>query len=202
MTKFKLKPVSDKLRLILFIFIAFIAIIINSCKKDVHSEQQTVITDPVVAQAKSWYESAFPLNNKTGALSVNSHATGSNMDYSQLFKPDWQHAATYTRINQPVVELPVDASSVKLDITLGNSAGGKPVFNKSYTRSSFLLLNNGTEYKAYIMTVIADSSYLKNDLTKLDHNKYKNGMLILAGPSYTLPLKDNLLAAGFTKTAA
>jgi hypothetical protein len=44
--------------------------------------------------------------------------------------------------------------------------------NQAYSRSSFILLNNGSGYNAYVMTLIADSAYLKNDLSKLDRNKY------------------------------
>ncbi|MEZ2338097.1 hypothetical protein AB6735_20780 [Mucilaginibacter sp. RCC_168] len=44
--------------------------------------------------------------------------------------------------------------------------------NNTYSRSSFILINNGSGYDAYVMTLIADSAYLKNDLSKLDRNKY------------------------------
>ncbi|MGN8068222.1 hypothetical protein [Mucilaginibacter sp. SG564] len=146
----------------------FIAIIINSCKKDSNTAQQDKISDPVIAQAKNWYESTYPATN----IKLSTLATGSHIDLSQLIKPDWQHNASYTRFNRSVLELPVDASSVKTAITLSNSPSGNPVYKKEYSRSSFLTLNNGSGYKAYVMTVIADSSYLKGDLTKLDHNKY------------------------------
>jgi hypothetical protein len=55
---------------------------------------------------------------------------------------------------------------------LNNFAGGNLIYKKEYSRSSFLLLKDGSGYQAYVMIVIADSSYIKNDLTKLDHNKY------------------------------
>ncbi|MBB6109695.1 hypothetical protein HDF23_002444 [Mucilaginibacter lappiensis] len=44
--------------------------------------------------------------------------------------------------------------------------------NNTYSRSSFILINNGGGYDAYVMTLIADSAYLKNDRSKLDRNKY------------------------------
>ena len=157
-----------KASLLLLAATCLVAVIINSCKKDSHPDSQNAVSDPAVVQAKAWYESTYPVGN----TKLNTQAITANPNLSQLIKPDWVHAATYARIGQPVVELPVDASSVKLNITLSNSANGKPVYNKEYSRSSFLLLNNGTGYKAYVMTVIADSSYLKGDLTKLDHNKY------------------------------
>ncbi|MDN5284355.1 MAG: hypothetical protein JWR38_629 [Mucilaginibacter sp.] len=94
------------------------------------------------------------------------------VDYSQVLKPYWQQAANYKRFTDQVIEIPIDPSSVKLSTALGNSASGSEVYKKEYSRSSFLLLNDGQGYKAYIMTIIADPSYLKNDLSKLDHNKY------------------------------
>jgi hypothetical protein len=149
--------------------ICLVAVIVNSCKKDSHTnQQQSVITDPAILQAKNWYESTYPVTN----TKLSTLATGAHLDLSQLIKPDWQHNTSYTRFNQSVLELPVDASSVKTAISLSNSPNGNPVYKKEYSRSSFLTLNNGTGYKAYVMTVIADSSYLKGDLTKLDHNKY------------------------------
>ena len=35
------------------------------------------------------------------------------------------------------------------------------------------MLNDGQKYEAYIMTIIADSDYVKNDLSKLAHNTYR-----------------------------
>lgn len=46
-------------------------------------------------------------------------------------------------------------------------------FNKSYSKSSFLILKNGNDYSAYIMTIVADSAYLKNDFSKLSNNTYR-----------------------------
>lgn len=43
----------------------------------------------------------------------------------------------------------------------------------SYSRSFFLLINDGQKYNAYILTIIADSTYLKGDLSKLSHNSYR-----------------------------
>ncbi|OJW13324.1 MULTISPECIES: hypothetical protein [unclassified Mucilaginibacter] len=39
-------------------------------------------------------------------------------------------------------------------------------------RSSFLIIKNSGGYNAYIMTVIADTSYLKGDIKKLNNNSY------------------------------
>lgn len=145
--------------------ICLIAVIINSCKKDAHTDQQDKISDPVIAQAKSWYESTYPATNK-----LNTQTTTGNKDLSQLIKPDWEHPASYSRFNKKVIEMPVDPSA-KFGSAMKNMQTGQTT-NKAYSRSSYILLNNGTGYDAYVMTLIADSAYLKNDLGKLTRNSY------------------------------
>ncbi len=58
--KIKPKPMLKRSYLSLFGLIALITVVVNSCKKDNHTEQQTAITDPLIAQAKSWYERHLP----------------------------------------------------------------------------------------------------------------------------------------------
>jgi hypothetical protein len=93
-------------------------------------------------------------------------------DFTQHIKPDWNHAATYKRFGADVVELPVDPS-VKFSSDFRNMTNNKIRYNKEHSRTSFLLLNSGKNYSAFIMTVIADSSYVGNDLSKLAHNTYR-----------------------------
>jgi len=65
--------------------------------------------------------------------------------------------------------MPFDPGA-KLNLTLKTN---KWVFNKAYSRSYYLLINDNNKYQAYILTIIADSDYVKNDLTKLTHNSYR-----------------------------
>jgi len=154
-----------KLPLLLLAATCLVAVIINSCKKDAHTDQQNKVSDPVIAQAKSWYESTYPTGNK-----LSSQAITGKKDWSQLIKPDWQHTASYSRFNQQVIEMPVDPS-VKFASAIKNMTTGQTT-NQNYSRSSYILLNNGTNYDAYVMTLIADSAYIKNDLGKLARNTY------------------------------
>jgi len=154
-----------KLPLLLLAATCLVAFIINSCKKDSHADQQNKISDPTIAQAKNWYENTYPTGSK-----LSSQATTGNKDWSQLIKPDWQHTASYSRFNQQVIEMPVDPS-VKFASAIKNMTTGQTT-NQNYSRSSYILLNNGTSYDAYVMTLIADSAYLKNDLDKLARNTY------------------------------
>ena len=125
------------LKLIVPLILVFAALIIHSCKKDVKSTQPT---DIVISQAKVWYESAYPVNSANGKLVTQSL----NHDLSQWIKPDWQHTANYKRLGKNVIEMPIDpgakfSSALKI---------GKSLFNKSYTRSYYLLLNDGKSYEA------------------------------------------------------
>ena len=142
------------------------AVAINSCKKDSNTEQQNKISDPVILQAKGWYENTYPANNNKQAT----QATTVSKDLSQIIKPDWQHPASYSRFNKKVIEMPVDPS-VKFNSSLKNMTTGQ-VSDRANSRSSYILLSDGSTYIAYIMTLIADSAYLKNDPGKLAHNTY------------------------------
>ena len=164
------KPMFKKAPLLLLAVTCLAVIVINSCKKDFNKDQQNAVTDPTVLQAKNWYESAYPVN-KNSKLSLQSLATSADKDYSQFVKPDWSQAKTYTRFDQKVIEMPVDPSA-KIAFTWFNATNNHVFYKKEYSRSYYLLLNDGSKYDAYIMTVIADSAYVKNDLSKLDHNTY------------------------------
>jgi len=50
--------------LAVFITACLIAVMINSCKKDSYTEQQNKVSDPSIAQAKSWYESTYPTGKR------------------------------------------------------------------------------------------------------------------------------------------
>jgi hypothetical protein len=160
------KPILKKASRLLLATVCLAAVIINSCKKDSRNDQQNSVTDQAIAQAKTWYESTYPVSS----TKVTTQANGTNTDLSQIIKPDWQHNASYTRFNKKVIELPLDPSS-KFNPAIKNMTTGRSS-NSTYSRSSFILINNGSGYDAYVMTLIADSAYLKNDLSKLDRNKY------------------------------
>jgi len=169
-----LKSLSFKISIcFLFLITAFI---IHSCKKDSTNQSSANITNPAVSQAKQWYESTYPvtttLNSKQTTQSVN-QISNVPFDYTQHLKPDWQHAATYNRLGAAVIEIPLDASSDKVASDFRDMTNNKVIYKQQYSRSTFLLLNYGTGYNAYIMTIIADSTYLKGNLSKLANNTYR-----------------------------
>jgi len=120
-----------------------------------------------VLQAKIWYESVYPAIN-TGNIRIES--TGATKTpLNALIKPNWDKAVSYTRFNKNVVELPLD-TAVKLGFTLNKNNSFN--FKKNPSKSSFLILNDGKTYTAYIMTILADSAYLQNNYNKLNLNSY------------------------------
>ncbi|WP_426669175.1 hypothetical protein ACPPVU_23495 [Mucilaginibacter sp. McL0603] len=150
--------------------------IIHSCKKENNSNKEPVVNDPTVSAAKTWYQSTYPVSaapaGKLTTQSVGSSSTAV-FNYSKFINPDWQHAASYTREKTGVIELPIDPASAKIGSAFRNLTSGKVLYKQKYSRSSFLLLKDSTQYQAYIMTIIADSAYLKNDLSKLALNTYR-----------------------------
>ncbi|NNU34582.1 hypothetical protein HK413_11710 [Mucilaginibacter sp. S1162] len=137
--------------------------------------------------AKSWYEEAYPIN-KINKPTLQTNSVGDEQqDISQKAKPDWQRPKHYKRFNNDVIEMPFDVSG-KLEGTFKNATTGKFWGTFEHSRSSYLLLKNNGKYEAYIMTIIGDSAYLKNDLTKLARNNYNkrdtdfSGMVVYTTP--------------------
>ncbi len=120
---------------------------------------------------------------------------------SQLITPGWQHPATYSRLGSNVIEMPL-GNNGSINMALSNQPGGKAVYKNAYSRSSFLLLKDSTGYNAYVMTIIADSSYLKNDLTKLDHNKYNKHDSDFSGVVLYFTPKGKFLSGWFYKNGS
>jgi hypothetical protein len=161
--KYFSKPITFKL--LVWLALIFSAMIIHSCRKDGKSNAQFA---PAIIAARSWYESAYPVNNSDNGKLV-TQSTGGSYDLSKLIKPDWQHAVTYNSDNKNVIEMPVDpAAKFVSTFKIGSKS-----LNKAYSRSYYLLMNDGKEYKAYILTIIADSAYVKNDFSKLAHNTFR-----------------------------
>jgi len=135
MTQFKLKKLSLPL-VICFICTAFI---INSCRKD---NKPQSLADPVLNQAKTWYESAYPAAGNTRmrlTQSTRPAVVNSAFDFSQYIKPDWNHAKKYRRQGKDVIELPVDPSG-KISSAIKNQTTGKILNPKQNSRNSFILL--------------------------------------------------------------
>lgn len=157
--------------LLLILVITCISIFYISCKKNANSIADKN-SDQDVDKAKAWYEAQY--NNKLPGTTVAS--TGGavdNRDLSQLIKPDWKNPSVYKKFNNDVIEMSIDPTSTKLSSALKNGTTNQIISNKEYSRSSYIFLNNGTNYQAYVMTLIADSSYVKNDPSKLANNTYK-----------------------------
>ncbi|MFI5159142.1 MAG: hypothetical protein ACHQF4_09775 [Sphingobacteriales bacterium] len=175
MTQFKLKKLSPPL----IICFAFIAFVINSCRKDAKTQS---LADPALNQAKTWYESTYPVAGNTRMLITRSTmpAVSSNFDFSQHIKPDWNHAKKYTRLGKNVIELPIDPSG-KLASAIKNQTTGKVLNSKENSRSSFILLNDGKNYEAYVMTLLADSTYAKNHPGWASANTYQKRDLDFSG---------------------
>jgi hypothetical protein len=148
------------------LLLAIITLMIHSCKKD--ATYPDISEGPGIEQAQAWYESAFPVASDASNLTTTGvHSAGH--DLSQIIKPDWKHAQAYIKYNSDVVELPMDSTKQLVNI---NSEGRLVDANRS--RSSFLVLKDGKNYSAFLMTIIADSDYARNTDVKLANNNYQH----------------------------
>lgn len=170
MSKVSFKPIILQLICIILVSVVFI---IHSCKKD---NKSATIADPTINKAKEWYEATYSTPTVRFAVKINGSTRSSGnsrFDYSKHIKPDWQHGTKYNRYNSDVIELPLDPSSDKISSAFKNMTTGKTVYKPQYSRSSFLLMHDGTGYRAYVMTIIGDSAYMKNDPGKLALTTYR-----------------------------
>lgn len=161
------KPILKKATSLLLATVCLSVVIINSCKKDSHTNQQNTVSDPVIAQAKSWYESTFPTGTK-----LSTQAVSGNKDLNQVISPDWQHGDTYTKLSAAVIEMPLDPAHTLASV-LKDPAKNISYNNKTNSRSSFLVLKDSSGYHACIMTLIGDPTYLGNDPGKLAKSTYR-----------------------------
>jgi len=155
----------------LWLVLFAVLLIINSCRKDTKTQP---LSDPVLNQAKEWYESTYPLAGSTRMLVTQNTrpVVSSNFDFSQYIKPDWKHAKKYNRLGKNVIELPIDLSA-PLASAIKNQTTGKILNPKENSRSSFILLNDGKNYEAYVMTLLADSAYAKSNPGWTSNNTYQ-----------------------------
>jgi len=120
-----------------FIFcLACTAFIIHSCKKDNKTQP---LTDPVLNQARAWYESTYPVAGNSRMLITQSTRPAVNgvFNYCQYVKPDWNHASKYARLGKGVIEMPVDPS-VKLGSSIMIQNTGKILNPGANSISSFI----------------------------------------------------------------
>lgn len=155
---------------IFYALLFMIATLVNGCKKDDNLESEK-LKAPDISEAQAWYEKNFPVSNTAKVLLSKGKIKGP-IDFSQLIKPDWNRSLSYNRLQKGVIEIPLTEDS-KMNSVFKNSLNGKTFGKKEFSRSSFVLLKSEGSYKAFVMTIIADSSYVKGDLKKLSHNTYQ-----------------------------
>lgn len=163
-----MKPSLSKRIRISFCAIVALTAFIFGCKKEIltSSEKSLTLSDPKIIDAKSWYDKSYPKNGQKPATRVLNSTGETEMDLSQIIKPDWNEAKSYMRFDDDVVEMPLD-SNTKLEMK-NNSLTNSP----NYSKSSILLLKQGEAYSAFVMTIIGDADYINGDASKISKNTY------------------------------
>jgi len=154
------------------LLLVLIAVCIYSCRKD-KQETPTVatITNIELSQAKQWYESNYSSSNTTtNGLTTQSTSTTSAPSWDHVFSPAWAKVNTYVIDSITYFELPVVKTNGDFAISRKDIGSAKYDFSKSMSRSSIILRKSKTGYAAYLMTIVADSSYLDGDFSKLANN--------------------------------
>jgi hypothetical protein len=157
MKKYYLKDLLSKSAVVLLLVAT--VFIINGCKK---SYNDTSVDE--IALAKTWYQGVYPVasNAVTGNTKiVNDYKTPIWTDH---FNPDWSKGVSYKRDSKTAIELPMSA----------NEHVGIHSNEDNLSHSSFLILKQDDGYQAYIMVLVTDSGYSKNDPGKLEKNSYRH----------------------------
>jgi hypothetical protein len=147
-----------------------IAAIIYSCRKDSSIITVNNKAGTLVSNAREWYEHSYPRKIKSNAKRLSSINQPPADDLSQFIQPDWDRGASFLRDGRQVIELPLNTVT-KLSVSFGSQI---PDFNKSYSKSSFIIIGQSNNYEAYLMTIVADSAYLEADFSKLNKNTFKS----------------------------
>jgi len=158
--------------LVCFIFLSMV-FIIHSCKKEKPSNKTPIVTDSqMVNLARQWYDAKYPgVNN--GKLTTQS-TEKSTQDWSKAFSPYWAEANTFVIDSLTFIELP---ALKKGDMAMSLRSGIDPKsfnFSKSGSLTSLIIVNKNGMFYLYAMTILADSTYLKGDYTRVKHNTYRN----------------------------
>ena len=152
------------------LFLLITAFIVHSCRKNSVGDGPSTVD---VSSAKSWYESTYPVKQNLKLMDVSTAGQTTNGDFSQIIKPDWGNSFSYSRFGSHVIELPLD-TIVKLGIAFDKPATGDYDMDKNASKNSFLIIGDAPNYKAYIISIVADSSYLRGDYSKLANLSYRH----------------------------
>lgn len=156
-------------------FVLIIAVlIIHSCKKDKLEQAKAINTiNPAISQAKQWYDSTFTSassNSKQSTQSVGSRYR----DWSKKFLPYWAGASIFSQDGLTFIELPaIKKGDMALAYTKPKDTANFD-FGRSGTLTHLLIVKQQNNLSMYAMTILADTSYLKGDYSKLAHNSYQS----------------------------
>lgn len=155
--------------LLLFVFLFY------SCRKESSIEVSVSTSDVTeilsIKSAQVWYENTHPKNTKSSTKTESTDIYES-LGVLKSFDPDWKNATSYIKNAKTIIEIPINFPDKISFLNHAVERGGFD-FTKSASIVKYLIIKDSNSYKAYLMTIIGDSSYLKNDRSKLLKNNYK-----------------------------
>jgi hypothetical protein len=164
---------SLKIRLIACFILLSAAFIIHSCKKDNSNKEQAATNSNIVSLAKQWYNVTYPTAGKFISDAATQGKGAAIQDWSKTFSPYWTKANTFVIDSLTYIELPAlkkgnMAMSLKPEIEPSQFN-----FNTSGSLTSLIIVSKNGAFYIYAMTILADSSYLKGDYSKVSNNTYR-----------------------------
>jgi hypothetical protein len=165
------KPLTFRLIAVLLVITA--ALVTHSCKKDRPEVKPPLITitNPMVSQAKQWYDSVYTSVSNTKQTT---QSTGkAKHDLSKKFLPNWAKANTFTKDGITYIEIPAIKNG---DMAISFTKPKDTVnfdFSRSGSLTDLVIVKGQNNFNMYVMTILADTSYLKGDYSKLAKNTYQ-----------------------------
>ncbi|MFA6084932.1 hypothetical protein [Mucilaginibacter sp.] len=170
--KIKLPQLSKvNLRSVLLLFLS--ALIIYSCKKELaQSIVQPGENDPVLSEAKNWFEATYPVTALTNNT-IKPASTGNKRKWSDGVGPDWSKAAIYKKNKESIIEMPLANSIIAFVVNVIDTT--KINLASNYTKTSYVVSKDSTgKFRSWFMVIIADTNYVNGNFSKVAINTYKN----------------------------
>jgi hypothetical protein len=144
------------------LFFLSLSLIVFSCKDDLYKNPKENLTDPLVIEAKAWFDNQ---------ISTNSARTAGDDNKLGKKTPSWAASKTYKVNGYDVVEMPLNYE--KTATHSFNGAGGDKGHKDAVLNKLLVFKDKKGVFKMQIMKLVVDLEYLK----KVKYDLSKNTLL-------------------------
>ena len=147
---------------------------INSCKKDYIPNEDIEIISEVPPGIVGWYNQRAVNNGIVinGLHNYNPNESIKNEDKKLTLEPEWAKAVSYKKGDSTIAEVPVNGKG-RIAFSTSSRDPNSFDFEKSTSFTQFLFIQTPRKIRGVFMTIVAEDSYLKGNLKKLQNNSFR-----------------------------